>query len=131
MYFFIKPSFPRYILHSLRDIPKLTDKEYYFLSQNTYSTDKMKEAFKERTPIESKSNKAFFVDKIKRDSDTGLDAYVFVQAKKKDGKWVKQNVVVAFAGTNPKEQFFQDVIDADGGNVVMGLDPKKKSQYII
>ncbi|AOP14686.1 hypothetical protein BL1202_01738 [Bacillus licheniformis] len=118
-------------LNKKSDIPKLTDKEYYFLSQNTYSTDKMKEAFKERTPIESKSNKAFFVDKIKRDSDTGLDAYVFVQAKKKDGKWVKQNVVVAFAGTNPKEQFFQDVIDADGGNVVMGLDPKKKSQYII
>ena len=117
------------------DIPKLTEKEYYFLSQNTYSSNKMKEAFKDRIPIESKSNKAFFVDKIKRDSDTGLDAYVFVQAKKKDGKWVKpgapENVVVAFAGTNPKEQFFQDVIDADGGNVVMGLDPKKKSQYII
>ncbi|MCY8034704.1 lipase [Bacillus sonorensis] len=117
------------------DIPNLTDKDYYFLSQNTYSTEKMKEAFKEKTPIESKSNKAYYVDKIKRDSDTGLDAYVFVQAKKKNDKWIKpdkpENVVVAFAGTDPKSQFFQDVIDADGGNVVMGLDPKKKSQYII
>lgn len=95
----------------------------------------MKEAFKDRIPIESKSNKAYYVDKIKRDSDTGLDAYVFVQAKKKDGKWVKpdtpKNVVVAFAGTDPKNQFFQDVIDADGGNVVMGIDPKKKEHYIV
>ena len=117
------------------DIPNLTDKDYYFLSQNTYSSNKMKEAFKDRTPIESKSNKAYYVDKIKRDSDTGLDAYVFVQAKKKDGKWVKpdtpKNVVVAFAGTDPKNQFFQDVIDADGGNVVMGIDPKKKEHYIV
>ncbi|MEK5502969.1 lipase [Bacillus sp. FSL M8-0168] len=117
------------------DIPNLTDKDYYFLSQNTYSTEKMKEAFKEKTPIESKSNKAYYVDKIKRDSDTGLDAYVFVQAKKKNGKWVKpdtpENVVVAFAGTDPKNQFFQDVIDADGGNVVAGFDPKKKEHYII
>ncbi|MGG3069018.1 lipase, partial [Bacillus glycinifermentans] len=41
------------------------------------------------------------------------------------------NVVVAFAGTDPKNQFFQDVIDADGGNVVAGFDPKKKEHYII
>ena len=52
-------------LNKKSDIPKLTDKEYYFLSQNTYSTDKMKEAFKERTPIESKSNKAFLLIKLK------------------------------------------------------------------
>ncbi|MCC2188202.1 lipase family protein, partial [Bacillus licheniformis] len=39
--------------------------------------------------------------------------------------------VVAFAGTDPKSQFFQDVIDADGGNVVMGIDPKKKEHYIV
>ncbi|WP_212924124.1 lipase family protein, partial [Bacillus licheniformis] len=78
----------------------------------------------------------WYVEKIKRDSDTGLDAVVFSQGQKtKDGKWVKsdnpENVVVAFAGTDPKSQFFQDVIDADGGNVVMGIDPKKKEHYIV
>ncbi len=87
-------------------------------------------------PIQTDLKTYWYVEKIKRDSDTGLDAVVFSQGQKpKDGKWVKsdnpENVVVAFAGTDPKSQFFQDVIDADGGNVVMGIDPKKKEHYIV
>ncbi|MFB8733376.1 hypothetical protein ACEQPO_03880 [Bacillus sp. SL00103] len=38
--------------------------------------------------------------KIAKDQDTGLDAIVLVQAKNKNGKWIKtttpNNVVVAF-----------------------------------
>ncbi|MGW6109067.1 lipase, partial [Bacillus subtilis] len=105
------------------DIPNLTDKEYYFLSQYTYDDKSLKESYVNKDPIETTSNKAFYVDKIKKDPDTGLDVYVFVQAKKKEGKWVKpkepENVVVGFQGTN-QEQIKADVISADGGNVVMG-----------
>ncbi|MGW7739927.1 lipase, partial [Bacillus subtilis] len=116
------------------DIPNLTDKEYYFLSQYTYDDKSLKESYVNKDPIETTSNKAFYVDKIKKDPDTGLDVYVFVQAKKKEGKWVKpkepENVVVGFQGTN-QEQIKADVISADGGNVVMGKDPKKKVRYIM
>lgn len=115
-------------------IPNLTDKEYYFLSQYTYDDKDLKESYINKDPIETTSNKAFYVDKIKKDPDTGLDVYVFVQAKKKEGKWVKpkepENVVVGFQGTN-QEQIKADVISADGGNVVMGQDPKKKVKYIM
>nr|MDH3076751.1 lipase [Bacillus velezensis] len=121
-------------MNTKTDIPNLTDKDYYFLSQNTYSEKKMKKAYENKTPIENGSNKAFYVEKIKKDPDTGLDVYVFVQAKKKEGKWVKpkepENVVIGFQGTN-QEQIKADVISADGGNVVMGKDPKKKVQYIM
>nr|WGE07259.1 hypothetical protein P5658_20585 [Bacillus subtilis] len=119
-------------MNTKTDIPNLTDKDYYFLSQNTYSEKKMKKAYENKTPIVNSSKKAFYVEKIKKDPDTGLDVYVFVQAKKKEGKWVKpkepENVVVGFQGTN-QEQIKADVISADGGNVVMGK--KKKVQYIM
>ncbi len=85
-------------------IPNLTDEDYFSLSQNTYSEKKMKKAYENKAPLVNDSKKAFYVDKIKKDPDTGLDVYVFVQAKKKEGKWVKpkepENVVVGFQGTN-------------------------------
>ncbi|MGX1723175.1 lipase family protein [Bacillus haynesii] len=117
-------------------VPKITDKTYYTLSQESYSRHRLDSKLKTGKPIQTDQKTYWFVEKIKRDHDTGLDAVVFSQGKKTEGgKWVKsdnpKNVVVAFAGTDPKSQFFQDVVDADGGNVVMGLDPKKKSQYII
>ncbi|MFB6497882.1 lipase family protein [Bacillus haynesii] len=117
-------------------VPKITDKTYYTLSQESYNRDRLDSKLKTGKPIQTDQKTYWFVEKIKRDHDTGLDAVVFSQGKKTEGgKWVKsdnpKNVVVAFAGTDPKSQFFQDVVDADGGNVVMGLDPKKKSQYII
>ncbi|MDN5388739.1 lipase [Bacillus sp. LB7] len=117
-------------------VPKITDKTYYTLSQESYNRDRLDSKLKTGKPIQTDQKTYWFVEKIKRDHDTGLDAVVFSQGKKtQGGKWVKsdnpKNVVVGFAGTDPKSQFFQDVIDADGGNVVMGLDPKKKSQYII
>ncbi|MCY7791358.1 lipase [Bacillus haynesii] len=117
-------------------VPKITDKTYYTLSQQSYNRDRLDSKLKTGKPIQTDQKTYWFVEKIKRDHDTGLDAVVFSQGKKTEGgKWVKsdnpKNVVVAFAGTDPKSQFFQDVVDADGGNVVMGLDPKKKSQYII
>ncbi|WP_412512634.1 lipase family protein [Bacillus licheniformis] len=117
-------------------VPKITDKTYYTLSQESYNRERLDDKLKTGKPIQTDQKTYWYVEKIKRDSDTGLDAVVFSQGQKtKDGKWVKsnspKNVVVAFAGTNPKEQFFQDVIDADGGNVVMGIDPKKKEHYIV
>lgn len=121
-------------MNTKTDIPNLSDEDYFSLSQNTYSEKKMKKAYENKTPLVNDSKKAFYVDKIKKDPDTGLDVYVFVQAKKKEGKWVKpkepENVVVGFQGTN-QEQIKADVISADGGNVVMGKDPKKKVQYIM
>ncbi|MEC0483393.1 lipase, partial [Bacillus glycinifermentans] len=116
-------------------VPKITDKTYYTLSQESYNRERLDDKLKTGKPIQTDQKTYWYVEKIKRDSDTGLDAVVFSQGQKtKDGKWVKsdnpENVVVAFAGTDPKSQFFQDVIDADGGNVVMGIDPKKKEHYI-
>ncbi|MBS2764141.1 lipase family protein [Bacillus licheniformis] len=117
-------------------VPKITDKTYYTLSQESYNRERLDDKLKTGKPIQTDQKTYWYVEKIKRDSDTGLDAVVFSQGQKtKDGKWVKsdnpENVVVAFAGTDPKSQFFQDVIDADGGNVVMGIDPKKKEHYIV
>ncbi|MEK3832753.1 MULTISPECIES: lipase family protein [Bacillus] len=117
-------------------VPKITDKTYYTLSQESYNRERLDDKLKTGKPIQTDLKTYWYVEKIKRDSDTGLDAVVFSQGQKtKDGKWVKsdnpENVVVAFAGTDPKSQFFQDVIDADGGNVVMGIDPKKKEHYIV
>nr|MDH3118374.1 hypothetical protein [Bacillus subtilis]WEY98758.1 hypothetical protein P5634_12780 [Bacillus subtilis]WGE05547.1 hypothetical protein P5640_04505 [Bacillus subtilis] len=117
------------------DIPNLSDEIYFYLSSVTYRDKELKRANKDKKPlITENKRKAFYVDKIKKDPDTGLDVYVFVQAKKKEGKWVKpkepENVVIGFQGTN-QEQIKADVISADGGNVVMGKDPKKKVQYIM
>ncbi|MCY8265752.1 lipase family protein [Bacillus haynesii] len=117
-------------------VPNVSDKTYFILNREAYDRERLDDLKKSGKPIQTEKNSYWYVEKIKRDNDTGLDAVVVSQGKKtKDGKWVKsdnpENVVVAFAGTDPKSQFFQDVIDADGGNVVMGLDPKKKEHYIV
>ncbi|MGM0948747.1 lipase [Bacillus vallismortis] len=115
-------------------VPNISDQDYYSISQLTYRDEYLKKHFSKKIPVKINSGKQYFIDKIKKDPDTGLDVYVFVQAKKKEGKWVKpkepENVVVGFQGTN-QEQIKADVISADGGNVVMGKDPKKKVQYIM
>ncbi|XOT29060.1 lipase [Bacillus subtilis subsp. subtilis] len=115
-------------------VPNISDQDYYSISQLTYRDEYLKKHFSKNIPVKINSGKQYFIDKIKKDPDTGLDVYVFVQAKKKEGKWVKpkepENVVVGFQGTN-QEQIKADVISADGGNVVMGKDPKKKVQYIM
>ncbi len=72
----------------------------------------------------------WYVDQIKSDDDTGLDAVVLVQAVKKNGKCVKskklENVVVPFSGTEiAKGPIF------DGGNIVFGNNPKTEVYYFV
>ncbi|MGE6632135.1 lipase [Bacillus sp. NPDC077027] len=118
-----------------KQIPNLTDKDYFSMSGFTYKTEAANYAFKKKKPVVTSKTTSWFVDEIRKDPDTGLDAYVFVQAKKEKGKWVKpkepDNVIVGFAGTNPNEQLIQDVIKADGGNVVAGKNPKEQIKYMI
>ncbi|MGX4293500.1 lipase [Bacillus sp. JK62] len=78
----------------------------------------------------------WYVEKIKTDEDTGLDAVVLSQGEKtQDGKWVKsknpENVVVAFAGTDIGKDPINDGVKADGGNIVFGNDPQKEVYYIV
>ncbi|KLL00519.1 lipase [Bacillus pumilus] len=114
--------------------PTVTDYEYFKISQVSYQDRLLEKNFGEAKPISISADKYFFIDNIRRDPDTGLDAYVFIQAKKEKGKWVKpkepDNVIIGFAGTNPNDQLVQDVIKADGGNVVAGKNPKEKIKYI-
>ncbi|MED2941535.1 lipase [Bacillus swezeyi] len=117
-------------------VPKISDREYFYISQISYDYETLKNHLETQKPLKLKSSTRWYVDKIKSDDDTGLDAVVLSQAKKaKDGKWIKsdnpKNVVVAFAGTDFGKDPIDDGVKADGGNVVMGLDPKKKSQYIV
>ncbi len=117
-------------------MPNISDKTYFILNREAYDRERLDDLLKSGKPIQTEKNSYWYIEKIKRDSDTGLDAIVVSQGKKtKDGHWVRsdspENVVVAFAGTDAKSQFFQDLVDADGGNVVMGIDPKKKEHYII
>lgn len=51
----------------------LTDETYYRMSERAYNYDYLN----------------WYVDQIKSDDDTGLDAVVLLQAVKKNGKWVK------------------------------------------
>ncbi|MEC1867935.1 lipase family protein [Bacillus paralicheniformis] len=117
------------------DIPNISDKEYYYLSRFSYNYDKIKKSLKENRPLTTSSSSRWYVEKIKSDDDTGLDAVVLSQAEEKNGKWVKsdnpKNVVVAFAGTDAGKDPIDDLVKADGGNIVMGQDPKKKTHYII
>ncbi|MED1739674.1 lipase [Bacillus swezeyi] len=116
------------------NIPNISDKEYYYLSRFSYNYDKIKKSLKDNRPLTTSSSSRWYVEQIKSDDDTGLDAVVLSQAEKKNGKWVKsdnpKNVVVAFAGTDAGKDPIDDLVKADGGNIVMGQDPKKKSQYI-
>ncbi len=124
-----------YILKETQKRSNLSDEEYFRLSGLAYN-DKTISLHKEiNKPLKVNEHSYWFIDKIAKDQDTGLDAIVLVQAKNKNGKWIKtttpNNVVVAFAGTDPKNQLVQDVIKADGGNVVAGLQTKTKTPYIV
>ncbi|MCY7770672.1 lipase family protein [Bacillus haynesii] len=117
------------------NIPNVSDKEYYYLSRFSYNYDKIKKSLKENRPLTTSSSSRWYVEKIKSDDDTGLDAVVLSQAEKRNGKWVKsdnpKNVVVAFAGTDPGKDPLSDVEQADVNNIVLGNDPKDKTQYVV
>ncbi|WP_200906595.1 hypothetical protein, partial [Gulbenkiania mobilis] len=85
-------------------VPNVSDKTYFILNREAYDRERLDDLMKSGKPIQTEKNSYWYVEKIKRDNDTGLDAVVVSQGKKtKDGKWVKsdnpENVVVAFAGT--------------------------------
>ncbi len=63
-------------------VPKITDKTYYTLSQESYNRDRLDSKLKTGKPIQTDQKTYWFVEKIKRDHDTGLDAVVFPGAKK-------------------------------------------------
>ncbi|MCC9264741.1 MULTISPECIES: lipase [Bacillus amyloliquefaciens group] len=117
-------------------VPKLTDKIYYTLSQESYNHERLVDKLKTGKPIQTDQQTYWYVEKIKTDEDTGLDAVVLSQGEKtQDGKWVKsknpENVVVAFAGTDIGKDPINDGVKADGGNIVFGNDPQKEVYYIV
>ncbi|WFO86831.1 lipase [Bacillus velezensis] len=117
-------------------VPEVSDETYYLLSRYAYNYNKLKERLKNNQPIIADRNIPWYVEKIKTDEDTGLDAVVLSQGEKtQDGKWVKsknpENVVVAFAGTDIGKDPINDGVKADGGNIVFGNDPQKEVYYIV
>ncbi|WP_049627461.1 lipase [Bacillus sp. JFL15] len=117
-------------------VPEVSDETYYLLSRYAYNYNKLKESLKNNQPIIADRNIPWYVEKIKTDEDTGLDAVVLSQGEKtQDGKWVKsknpENVVVAFAGTDIGKDPINDGVKADGGNIVFGNNPKKEVYYIV
>ncbi|MCY7905128.1 lipase [Bacillus inaquosorum] len=115
---------------------EVSDETYYILSRYAYNYNKLKESLKNNQPIIADRNIPWYVEKIKTDEDTGLDAVVLSQGEKtKNGKWVKskkpENVVVSFAGTDLGKDPINDGAKADGGNIVFGSDPKKEAHYIV
>ena len=46
-------------MNTKTDIPNLTDKDYFSLSQNTYSEKKMRKAYENKTPLVNDSKKLF------------------------------------------------------------------------
>ncbi|WP_372703469.1 MULTISPECIES: lipase [Bacillus amyloliquefaciens group] len=117
----------------------LTDETYYRMSQRAYNYDYLKRKLKKNDYIRINSSISkptyWYVDQIKSDDNTGLDAVVLVQAVKNNGKWIKsknpENVVVAFAGTDIAKDPINDGVKADGGNIVFGNNPKKEVYYIV
>ncbi|WP_038456355.1 lipase [Bacillus velezensis] len=117
-------------------VPKITDKTYYTLSQESYNRERLADKMKTGKPIQTDQKTYWYVEKIKTDEDTGLDAVVLSQGEKtQDGNWIKsknpENVVVAFAGTDIGKDPINDGVKADGGNIVFGNDPKKEVHYIV
>ncbi|BBA77786.1 MULTISPECIES: lipase [Bacillus] len=117
-------------------VPKITDKTYYTLSQESYNRERLADKMKTGKPIQTDQKTYWYVEKIKTDEDTGLDAVVLSQGEKtQDGNWTKsknpENVVVAFAGTDIAKDPINDGVKADGGNIVFGNDPKKEVHYIV
>ncbi|WP_422108600.1 lipase family protein [Bacillus amyloliquefaciens] len=117
----------------------LTDETYYRMSQRAYNYDYLKRKLEKNDYIRINSSISkptyWYVDQIKSDDNTGLDAVVLSQAEKKNGNWVKsknpENVVVAFAGTDIAKDPINDGVKADGRNIVFGSDPKKEAHYIV
>lgn len=128
-----------YIVSNKIKKSNLTDETYYRISQRSYNYDYLRKKLKNKEYIRINSSVSgstyWYVDKIKTDEDTGLDAAVLSQAENKNGKWVKsnnpKNVVVAFAGTDLGKDLEADGAKADIENVVIGLDPKQETEYII
>ncbi|WP_368222585.1 lipase [Bacillus velezensis] len=117
-------------------VPKITDKTYYTLSQESYNRERLADKMKTGKPIQTDQKTYWYVEKIKTDEDTGLDAVVLSQGEKtQDGNWTKsknpENVVVAFAGTDIGKDPINDGVKADGGNIVFGNNPKKEVYYIV
>ncbi|MGN7289124.1 lipase [Bacillus velezensis] len=117
-------------------VPKITDKTYYTLSQESYNRERLADKMKTGKPIQTDQKTYWYVEKIKTDEDTGLDAVVLSQGEKtQDGNWTKsknpENVVVAFAGTDIAKDPINDGVKADGGNIVFGNDPQKEVYYIV
>ncbi|ASS63239.1 lipase [Bacillus velezensis] len=117
-------------------VPKLTDKIYYTLSQESYNHERLVDKLKTGKPIQTDQQTYWYVEKIKTDEDTGLDAVILSQGEKtQGGKWIKsknpENVVVAFAGTDIGKDPINDGVKADGGNIVFGNDPQKEVYYIV
>ncbi|PJY98899.1 lipase [Bacillus vallismortis] len=116
-------------------VPKISDREYFYISQISYDYETLKNHLRTQKPLKIKSPTRWYVDQIKSDDDTGLDAVVLVQAEQKNGKWVKsknpENVVVSFAGTDLAKDPINDGVKADGGNIVFGSDPKNGAHYIV
>lgn len=117
-------------------VPEVSDETYYLLSRYAYNYNKLKESLKNNQPIIADRNIPWYVEKIKTDEDTGLDAVVLSKGEKThNGKWVKsknpENVVVAFAGTDIGKDPINDGVKADGGNIVFGNDPQKEVYYIV
>ncbi|MEC3659209.1 lipase [Bacillus velezensis] len=117
-------------------VPEVSDETYYLLSRYAYNYNKLKESLKNNQPIIADRNIPWYVEKIKTDEDTGLDAVVLSKGEKtQNGKWVKsknpENVVVAFAGTDIGKDPINDGVKADGGNIVFGTDPQKEVYYIV
>ncbi|WP_332286416.1 lipase [Bacillus velezensis] len=117
-------------------VPKITDETYYTLSQESYNRERLADKMKTGKPIQTDQKTYWYVEKIKTDEDTGLDAVVLSQGEKtQDGNWTKsknpENVVVAFAGTDIGKDPINDGVKADGGNIVFGNNPKKEVYYIV
>ncbi|MED3702095.1 hypothetical protein P4484_09715 [Bacillus velezensis] len=99
------------------------------MSQAAYNYKMLALHMKYKTPYKISKTSYWYVEKVKQDSDTGLDAFVFSKGiKSKNGKWIKsknpENVVVAFAGTD----IGKDPI-SDCWNIVFGNDPQKEVYY--
>ncbi|MGD6796081.1 hypothetical protein [Metabacillus indicus] len=119
------------------NIPELTDQTFYNISLATYDYSSLETAYEKKLPIDIQTKKGtkekWFIERVERDPHTGLDAFVFSQGKKVDGKWVRsetpKNVVVGFTGTDTS-QLSTDLATSDGKHVVMGADPKVPTLYL-
>ncbi|MEK4267933.1 lipase [Bacillus sp. FSL W8-0940] len=115
--------------------PNVSDEEYFNLSRASYHYKTLKLHIKYKKPYKINKTSYWYIEQVKQDTDTGLDAFVFSQAENKNGKWVKsnnpKNVVVAFAGTDLSKDLEADGAKADAENVAIGLDPKKETEYIV